>query len=563
TAATNKAQAPAPQLLSAEKSASQAKAIGITTARLDAVAEGAKAAIDKSLSYLDRMGAAPKSFLPTSVDADSLGMTHVRFERFHEGVRVFGEQVVTHLGVGLTGDVASMTGSVEPLPLGLGGSPAISTKDAVASARKTFEGRPKESAVERCIFFGADGVVHSGYHVQLVDLSVPNPRRMSYLVDGEKGAIIQSWNQIGGVINPEAAKRMLANARNITPAGAGKAGTSQRPQGAADDKTMYSGMVEIFAKQNGNTYVLDDGSRGKGLATKDAKNQSRAGSAVEVTDNNNVWGETGDNARQVSAVDAHYGAQMTYDTYKNILGIDSIDLKGYRLVSNVHIGRNYVNAFWDGSQMNYGDGDGKTAGPLTTLDIAGHEITHGLTTNTANLIYSGESGGLNEAMSDIGGFLVEWYASQHNPGVKWEWTMGEDCWTPTNGNPNDGLRYMNNPTKDGYSVDHYSKYPQQTEVHGSSGIANCAFYQLAEENLDGKKDVNSISKRRIDNGIGVDKAAKIFFRALMHYMTSRTNFAGARKACIQAATDLFGADSVEVKKTKEAWSVVGVEDKAV
>ena len=139
--------------------------------------------------------------------------------------------------------------------------------------------------------------------------------------------------------------------------------------------------------------------------------------------------------------------------------------------------------------------------------------------------------------------------------------MGEDCWTPTNGDPNDGLRYMNNPTSDGYSVDHYSKYPQQTEVHGSSGICNNAFYQLAETD-DAHKEANSVSHIAVKGGIGIEKAAKIFFRALIHYMTPNTSFSGARDACIHAATDLFGADSVELAKVKEAWSAVGVESKA-
>ena len=134
--------------------------------------------------------------------------------------------------------------------------------------------------------------------------------------------------------------------------------------------------------------------------------------------------------------------------------------------------------------------------------------------------------------------------------------MGEDCWTPGNGN-DDALRYMNNPTKDGYSVDHYSKYPQQTEVHGSSGIANNAFYQLAEPTNAGKIP-NSVSKKAVQDGIGIDKAAKIWFRALMTYMTPSTTFAQAREACVHAAEDLFGKGSTEAKKTAEAWAVVGV-----
>jgi Zn-dependent metalloprotease len=218
-----------------------------------------------------------------------------------------------------------------------------------------------------------------------------------------------------------------------------------------------------------------------------------------------------------------------------------------------------VNAYWDGQTMNYGDGDNRTASILTTIDIAGHEIHHGLTEHTAGLIYWGESGGLNEAFSDIGGFMTEWYAAQQNPAVIADWKMGEDCWTP-HGDPNDALRYMDNPTKDGYSVDNYANYPEQTEVHGSSGIANHAFYQLAETN-NANKVPNSVSGIAVQDGIGPEKAAKIFIRGLIHYMRPSTTFSEARGATIQAAIDLYGADSVEVQKTRESWSAVGVEDK--
>ena len=270
-----------------------------------------------------------------------------------------------------------------------------------------------------------------------------------------------------------------------------------------------------------------------------------------MTDTNDVWGEATDAARTKAAVDAHYGAEMTYDFYKNVLGRDSLDGKGEKLVSYVHTDKNLVNAFWDGSKMNYGDGDGKNASALTTLDIAGHEITHGLTERTAGLIYSGESGGLNEAMSDIMGTGVEWYASQKNKAVQFDFKVGEDAWTPANGT-GDALRYMDDPTKDGYSVDNYKNYPKQTEVHGSSGIANNAFYLT----VNGGK--NRTSGQEVKDGIGMEKCLKIYGRALTTYMTPSTTFAQARRPRIKAATDLYGADSAEVKKVTEGWDAVGV-----
>ena len=138
--------------------------------------------------------------------------------------------------------------------------------------------------------------------------------------------------------------------------------------------------------------------------------------------------------------------------------------------------------------------------------------------------------------------------------MKFDWTVGEDAWTPDNGT-RDALRYMNDPTSDGYSVDHYSNYPKQTEVHGSSGIANNAFYLLSQGGT------NKTSKLEVKDGIGIEKSLKVFGRALTNYMTPRTTFAEARDATIKAATDLYGANSAEVQKVKESWSAVGVETK--
>jgi Zn-dependent metalloprotease len=283
-------------------------------------------------------------------------------------------------------------------------------------------------------------------------------------------------------------------------------------------------------------------------------NRGSGAGSRELTDNNNVWGEAGDDPRAAAGVDAQFGAATTYDFYKDVLGRDSIDGRGEKLVNNVHINQNYVNAFWDGSQMNYGDGDGVDASVLTTLDVAGHEITHGLTERTAGLIYSGESGGLNEAMSDIlGGAGVEWYALQKNPELEGKldpYKVGEQAWTP--GTPGDALRYMDDPTKDNYSIDNYKNYPKQTEVHGSSGIANNAFYLLTHGGT------NKTSGVEVTDAIGMEKGLKIFGRALTTYMTPSTTFAQAREACIQAASDLYGADSVEVQKVKDSWHAVGV-----
>ncbi|MFL5356077.1 M4 family metallopeptidase [Archangium sp.] len=531
----------------------------------------ARNAIQRSVNFLQQQSGATSrgvvpgagaaaSVSPRSVQKDELGMTHVRLDRTHEGVKVFGEQLISHLDA--QGKVQSMTGELSKIPAGLGSQPVkLSAKAALAIAQRQFNGktdadRPPTS--ERVIVQGKDGQYHAAYHVQLTNTADlekdARPRRMNYFVDANSGEMLKSFDQMGGIELPKAGKPGTGTPTPSTPSTPGTPPTTPTPPttGTANDTTLYSGKVDLSTTKGANgTYTLEDKSRGGGVVTYDAKNKAQASGQTAFTDKNDAWGEASDDTRSKAAVDAHYGAEMTYDMYKEVLGRDSLDDKGEKLISYVHVDKNFVNAYWDGTKMNYGDGDGKNAGPLTTLDIAGHEISHGLTERTAGLVYEGESGGLNEAMSDIFGTGVEWHASQKNQSVKFDWKMGEDAWTPANGT-GDALRYMDDPTKDGYSIDNYKNYPKQKEVHGSSGIANNAFYLLVNGGT------NRTSGQKVDEGIGMEKGLKVYYRALNHYMTPTTTFAQARQATINAATDLYGANSAEVKKVKDSWSAVGV-----
>ena len=324
--------------------------------------------------------------------------------------------------------------------------------------------------------------------------------------------------------------------------------------GQADDTTLYAGLVDVGSVQNPDgTWKLADPTRGGGVNTRDVNHGTDVASAVELSDANNIWGEPSDPTNQTSAVDAEYAAEKTYDFYKNEFGRDSIDGKGEALNNYVHYKTDLVNAFWDGSQMNYGDGDGKKSGPLTSLDVGGHEITHGFTQRTAGLDYVGESGGLNEAMSDIMGKGVQYMAAKTNPAVKFSWGVGAEEWTP--GKAGDALRYMDDPTRDnaegGHSVDNYANYAKDLDVHYSSGIANNAFVLL----VDGGK--NRTSGLGVDKGIGMEKALQIMYRAETVYYTPAETFKQAAQACLNAATDLYGATSDEVKATTQAWTAVG------
>jgi hypothetical protein len=274
------------------------------------------------------------------------------------------------------------------------------------------------------------------------------------------------------------------------------------------------------------------------------------------TDADDVWGNGATTDRATAGVDAHYGAQLTFDFYKNVLGRNGIFNNGTGVRSRVHYGNAYVNAFWDGTQMTYGDGSGN-AKPLTSIDIAGHEMSHGVTENTANLTYSGESGGLNEATSDIFGTAVEFFANNAND--VGDYLIGEKVDINGNGTP---LRYMDKPSRDGASPDCWSSSVGGLDVHYSSGPANHLFYLMSEGS--GAKTINGVAYNSPTcngatvTGIGRDAASKIWYRALSVYMTSSTNYAGARTAAVNAAKDLYGATSTQCAGVESAFSAIAV-----
>ncbi|MGB1197750.1 MAG: M4 family metallopeptidase [Thalassotalea sp.] len=258
-----------------------------------------------------------------------------------------------------------------------------------------------------------------------------------------------------------------------------------------------------------------------------------------------------------SAQRAHDGAATVYDYYAERFNRDSINGNGLTMVSSVHLGNNVANAYWTGSQMMYGDGDGQTLADLTlSFDVIGHELTHGVTQYTAGLIYNNASGALNEAWSDILGVASKAYRDGTTQG---DWYLAEESYTPNISG--DAMRYMKNPTQDNYSRDWWperipftnnpSNSNDQGGVHGNSGIANLAFALLS----DGGTHPRNKSTAQVP-GIGILKAEQIFYRALTTYMNQSTNFAGARSATAQAAQDLYGAGEKTAVET--AWCAVGV-----
>lgn len=248
-----------------------------------------------------------------------------------------------------------------------------------------------------------------------------------------------------------------------------------------------------------------------------------------------------------SAIDsAHNFALATYDYYWNTFGRDSIDGGGMTLISRVHYDRNYNNAFWDGTQMTYGDGDGVTFAPLSQdADVVAHELTHGVTERSSGLVYQNESGALNEALSDIFGAVVDAQEGATGADV---WLIGEDIYTP--GTPGDALRDMACPSCVGdydYYPTRYTGTSDNGGVHWNSGVANLAFKLLVTGGT------HPAGATTVDvPGIGMVDAAAIFYEANTMCLTASSNFAAARFCTADA---LGGAHAAAVHA---AWDAVGV-----
>ncbi|NMO17189.1 peptidase [Pyxidicoccus fallax] len=240
-----------------------------------------------------------------------------------------------------------------------------------------------------------------------------------------------------------------------------------------------------------------------------------------------------------------------YNCYSNLFGRDSIDNAGAMLISTVHHRVNYVNAFWDGTQMVYGDGDNVTATNLAnSLDVTAHELTHAVTDYESELIYSGESGGMNESMSDIFGAVCEWYGDGAGDVTARHWLIGDDVWTPSI--PNDALRYMNDPVLDGDSLDYFPDYYSGVDVHYSSGIPNLAFYLLSQGGTHPRGKTTQVVA-----GIGIEKAARIWYKANADLLLPSSTFDQSKVATEQAAAQL-GYDAATIASVSNAWKAVGV-----
>src|SRR5215213_8986914 len=481
-------------------------------------------------------------FKVKKVEIDGLNMAHTRFQQTVNDIPVWEGDAIVHLNP--DGELKSITDDLKEA-VTVNTQPNFSAAEALNIAR-SFAGisnsvGPKrltnDPQIDLWIYRGSTRD-HLTYRVEMPILDgTANTSIPVVFVDAQTGEKVFEYNNLH----------------------------------TGSGSSLYSGTATIDTSSAAGTYYMEDLGRRMGTFNMNSTGNTlfgTGGKQARFTGTDDIWNASLERA----GVDAHLGAARTFDYYLNVHGRNGIDGNGgprttaaganssiTLTTSRVHFGKKYNNAFWYNNQMSYGDGDGSQFGPLVTTDIAGHEMTHGVTEHTANLNYSNESGALNESMSDVFGALVELYADGGVVSAD-TWKIGEDAYTPAIAG--DALRYMNNPHlagNYGYTTnddpDHYSERYTGTSdsggVHINSGIANHAFYLAANG---GTHHLSGVTV----TGIGTTDAGKIWYRALTVYMTSGTNFAGARTAMLNAATDLFGAGSTQYNTVGRAWCAVGV-----
>ncbi len=451
-------------------------------------------------------------------EKDSLGFTHVKLGQYIAGIPIKDKFLTIHYNK--AGQVTNITGEVESKIENISqlGTKSLSAADAVEIAKKEFS--YKELAYEptvETIAYIKDGQAYKTYKVN-IKFYEPSITNYDVYVEASSGTILKKEDRI-------------------------RYDGATTGTGTAVDGTTKN--INIYLSSG--KYQLKDTSKASSksqILTYTANNkQTEPGTLITNTTN------TFNTETLKAAVSAHYYGGVVYDFYKNLFGRTSLDNKGMNLTSTVHYANKYNNAFWDGSQMVYGDGDGTTFTYFSgDLDVVGHEMTHGVTERTADLDYEDQPGALNESISDVFGVLIETYDKYNvKNGGTWkfdpaDWVVGDKIYTPKISG--DALRSLANPTL--YDQpDNMSDYVNTSSdyggVHTNSGIPNKAAYLVAKS-------------------IGNEKTAKIYYRALTEYMYSTTDFSGARNALLQASTDLYGSNSNEVNAIDSAFSTVGIDN---
>ncbi len=456
---------------------------------------------------------------------DDLGLTVIRTQQEIDGMPILGyDQAMT---VDEDGVIRSISGNILPgidkIEKALDKKKKVSEDEAIEIAEEELGFTPNyeyDPDVEDVIFMKNKNP-KVAYQVNLNFLD-PEPGNWVFVIDVKSGKVLNKYNKIF---------------------------TEGPTTGTGTDFHGNTHTFNMFeTKSKGKlTNSLYDSTRGDGIEVYDASYRRKLPGSLWYDPD-----KTLDEAYDAVAVDAHVNAAIVYDYFNDVHNRDSYDNRSSKIKSTVHYQRDYVNAFWNGSQMVYGDGDGQEYYPFSAaLDVVGHELTHAVTEYTAGLQYQDESGAINEAMSDIFGTLIEFYAND-DP----DWLCAEDIVGPANGDI--AMRSLEDPAAisnglTGPYPDHVSKMYTGTQdyggVHINSSIINKCAYLISEGGSHEGVNVN---------GIGRDKMGDIFYRALSAHMTSTTDFSQLREVTVYAASELYGSGSDEVQTVMDAFDAVGI-----
>ncbi|WP_010651273.1 M4 family metallopeptidase [Oceanobacillus massiliensis] len=456
------------------------------------------------------------------IQKDNLGMTHIRFQQTKNDVPIEGAEVIVHFNK--DNAVVAVNGHYNHSAEGevISKSAAVSVNDAVKAAKSAVEAPLVMSydPTTDLIAYPFDGKTSLAYKVNLTFLG-DEPGNWFVFVDANTGEIIDKYNAL---LHADELKK-----KDHKGIGEGVHGNLREIH---TTKEVQPGLPAVFKLYDESHQGLD------GIYTYDHP-------SGEIFENrSSSWKDE----YQAAAVDAHYNSEMVYDYYMEEHGRNSLDGNGMAIISYVHYGDNYNNAFWNGRNMTYGDGDGEFMVSLSAgLDVAAHEMTHGVITNSANLQYRNQSGALNESFADIFGALVD----------EDDWEMGEDIMAPAS--QEDGrtaLRSLSNPSKFPVSaerapygngmypahMDDFYDMPANVDnggVHVNSSITNHAAYLIGEQ-------------------IGKEKLGQVYYRALTVYLTPTSDFSDARNVLIQSAVDIYGEDSTEAEAVANGFDQVGI-----
>ncbi|RIW31835.1 peptidase M4 family protein [Bacillus salacetis] len=467
----------------------------------------------------------PKAELKAKkAEKDELGMTHVRFNQTKNGVPVEGAEVIVHYNA--ENEITSINGShnkqVEKSNLDT--TPVVSLSEALNTAKSSVKAPAilDQRPTAELVIYPFEGENYLAHKVNISFLG-EEPGNWFIFIDAKTGNVIDKYNAI-----------MHADKiKTISGVGLGVLGDLRRIHISTDQKPRQGTLFQM----------ADFSHKGlEGIITYDYSNNR-----LEVFEGRGA-AFMSDHDRP--AVDAQFNSETVYNYYLNEHGRNSLDGEGMPIQSVVHYGEDYNNAFWNGTYMVYGDGDGEFMVPLSAgLDVAAHEMAHGVTSNSAGLVYRFQSGALNEAFSDIFGALID----------DSDWEMGEDIMAPAaKESGRDALRSLSDPSRfpvgadyvpygngDGMYPSHMDEYydlPSNLDnggVHINSSIINHAAYLTAQD-------------------IGRDKLGKIYYRALTVYLTPDSDFSHARESIIQSAVDLYGEGSPEALAAAGGFDSVGI-----